>query len=316
MQRSGTSTIARAVHALGVPLGNNLLPANIFNPRGYWEDQKIWNVNQQFLDVIGASHQTGGVNCSTILEHPRCEALIARTAAYLKKQFHGLPLWGIKDPHIGRLLPVWQIIFQRLAVEPSYVIAVRNPMSIADSLERCGLADRQSGFVLWLENIFSAITQTAAHRRVFVDYDELFTDAPGQLHRLASALDLPPSADRSLNIQDFSQNFLSKTLRGSAYSLQDLRAEFPAPSVFYDLYHFLQQAAKDQLTPDARTAQWTALTGRYADLHRCLVAGAWQYQQLLSRYQRKQRLLSPLKKMEKMIRKGRKRFMQGSRAAL
>ncbi|MHB1768679.1 MAG: sulfotransferase family protein [Phycisphaerae bacterium] len=316
MQRSGTSTIARAVHALGVPLGNNLLPANIFNPRGYWEDQRIWRLNQQFLDLIGASHQTGGVNCQSILDHPQCENLIAKTTAYLHKQFNHYALWGLKDPHIGRLLPIWKIIFQRLNVQPSYVISVRNPLSIAESLDRCGLADRESGFVLWLENMYSAVSETLQSNSVFVDYDELFGQASIQLLRMANALDLPAGPQQERNIEDFAENFLSENLRGSSYSLQQLRATFADPSIFFDLYECVRMAAHDQLAAPAFSHQWSLISRRYADIHRCLIAGASQHQRLLSRYQHRNRIWKPLKKMEKMIRTGRKKLMQGSRAAL
>ncbi len=316
MQRSGTSTIARAIHALGVPLGNNLLPANIFNPRGYWEDQRIWRLNQQFLDLIGASHQTGGVNCPSILEHPKCESLITKATVYLHKQFGECALWGVKDPHIGRLLPLWKIIFQRLGVEPSYVIAVRNPLSIAESLQRCGLADKESGFVLWLENMFSVVCETRQSTRVFVDYDELFGHAPEALRRIAKTLALPGGPRQSQNIADFAENFLSENLRSSRYTLEQLRAAFPAPSLFFDLYEFVRRAAHDQLSPEDFSQQWAVMTDRYADIHRCLSAGAAQYQKLLARHQRRNRLWKPLKEMEKMVRTGRKKLLQGSRAAM
>lgn len=316
MQRSGTSTIARAVHALGVPLGNNLLPANIFNPRGYWEDQRIWRLNQQFLDLIGASHQTGGVNCQEILDHPQCEKLIAKTTLYLHKQFNHCALWGLKDPHIGRLLPIWKIIFHRLNAQASYVVAVRNPLSIAESLERCGLAGRESGFVLWLENMYSVVSETLRDRTVFVDYDALFGDAENQLLRIAKSLDLPAALRQKQNIRDFADNFLSENLRGSSYDLEALRRTFADPSVFFDLYELVRMAAHDQLSADAFSRKWSLVMRRYADIHRCLMAGASQYQRLLERYQHRNRLWRPLKKMEKMVRTGRKRLLQGSRAAL
>ena len=316
MQRSGTSTIARAVHTLGVTLGNNLLAPNMFNPRGYWEDQRIWKLNQQFLDLIGASHQTSGVNCGKILDHPQCEKLIARTTAYLRKEFNAYTTWGLKDPHIGRLLPMWKIIFHRLNVRPSYVIAIRNPLSIAESLERCGLADRESGFVLWLENMHSAVSETLSDHRVFVDYDQLFGRAESQLLRMARALDLPVGPEQKRNIEVFANHFLSDNLRGSSYGLPQLRAMFADPSIFYDLYECVRMAAHDQIAGDALSDRWSLISRRYADIHRCLIAGSLQYQHLLERYQNRNRIWKPLKKMEKMVRTGRKKLMQGSRAAL
>ena len=49
MHRGGTSTIARALRALGVPLGDQLLPPTDANPRGYWEDVEVVAINEELL---------------------------------------------------------------------------------------------------------------------------------------------------------------------------------------------------------------------------------------------------------------------------
>ena len=54
MHRSGTSAIARGLKALGVELGNNLMPpvANN-NEKGFWEDVEIHALNQAVLATLG-----------------------------------------------------------------------------------------------------------------------------------------------------------------------------------------------------------------------------------------------------------------------
>jgi hypothetical protein len=47
--RSGTSMVAGALHAAGYHMGDQLLPANLANPRGYFEDRAINNLNEDLL---------------------------------------------------------------------------------------------------------------------------------------------------------------------------------------------------------------------------------------------------------------------------
>ena len=49
MHRSGTSAITRGLEVLGVNLGDNLYPAAIDNPKGFWEDNDFLGINEELL---------------------------------------------------------------------------------------------------------------------------------------------------------------------------------------------------------------------------------------------------------------------------
>src|ERR1700760_2987954 len=54
MHRSGTSAIARGLKALGVSLGDRLLPPDVgINDSGYWEDVDFNSLNSAMLRALG-----------------------------------------------------------------------------------------------------------------------------------------------------------------------------------------------------------------------------------------------------------------------
>jgi hypothetical protein len=53
MHRSGTSAITRGLQALGVELGDRLMPGDRYNPAGYWEDADIVDTNGRLMAALG-----------------------------------------------------------------------------------------------------------------------------------------------------------------------------------------------------------------------------------------------------------------------
>ena len=53
MHRSGTSAVIKALSCMGVSLGDNFMPAGIDNPKGFFEDKAINQLNIEMLEAIG-----------------------------------------------------------------------------------------------------------------------------------------------------------------------------------------------------------------------------------------------------------------------
>jgi hypothetical protein len=54
MHRSGTSAITKGLELFGMDLGQNLLAANEYNPKGYFEDNQLVNINDNILRKSGS----------------------------------------------------------------------------------------------------------------------------------------------------------------------------------------------------------------------------------------------------------------------
>lgn len=258
MHRSGTSLVARALNLLGVELGEDLLPPGPDNPTGYWESQTIMDINETLLGALGMTWDSVLPIDPSEWDRPRIKELQLDALEQLRMKFADKGLWGFKDPRTARLLPFWQTIFRHLDVDDSYVLTIRNPLSIAKSLaspNRVNLyppAYRRTGFapekayVLWLEHMLSAFVYTEGKRRVVIDYDHLLASPSTQLRRIVERLSLPSKDQIDSAIAEFEGRFLDLNLRHGKFESQDLQLDSNAHGVIASLYEFFRTLALDE----------------------------------------------------------------------
>lgn len=237
MHRSGTSAITRSLQLLGVDLGEELIPSNFDNPRGYWEDADVVALNEEILRELGSTYLrlSGGsfdFNASAAFLE-----LEARATRLVLSKIESCAIWGIKDPRICRALPFWQRIFSNLNVDDSYVIALRDPVSVAESLARRDGLQNEKAYYLWLEHVIPSVSLTSGKKRVFVHYDAMLEAPAVELMRIAEALCLPqPLAGE---VAEFEQQFLDPSLRNSHYSTTAFMGIAGTPDIVKKLYIFL-----------------------------------------------------------------------------
>jgi len=56
MHRSGTSAMARIMNLLGVALGEDIVPPQFDNPRGFLEHRKIYEIHDKLLSGLGSAY--------------------------------------------------------------------------------------------------------------------------------------------------------------------------------------------------------------------------------------------------------------------
>ena len=143
-----------------------------------------------------------------------------------------------------RILPFWQSVFAHLKVPVSYVIACRNPMSVARSLAKRDRFDLEKGYFLWLEHTICSLTRTADQNRIVVDYDRLMEDPALQLERMAQCLGVTFDPEGP-EFDAFSRLFLEESLRHSRFHPEDVDLEKSAPPSAAALYKVLDGLAGD-----------------------------------------------------------------------
>ena len=124
--RSGTSLTAQWLHRAGLPLGDQLLPADSSQPDGHFEDRGL-------VDLDAAWLQRQGTNW---LFHD--EVALAPDAAYTEavggyiagRDRDGVA-WGIKDPRLCLALPAWD---EALGERGRFVLVIRHWAECAQSL--------------------------------------------------------------------------------------------------------------------------------------------------------------------------------------
>jgi hypothetical protein len=210
MHRSGTSSLAGLVSCLGVPIGEDLLEANDWNPRGYAELRRVVEIHDRFLATLGLRWDSARAP----MEWEGDAALEARAAlrATLSDEFSGRPLFAVKDPRMCRLLPLWRPVLAALGASPSHVIVLRHPLEVAASLERRDGLTRSRCHLLWVQHLLAAERETRGTPRSFVSYDELMGDWRGVAKRLAGDLGLAWPRDPEAAAGEV-EDFLSNDLR-------------------------------------------------------------------------------------------------------
>lgn len=118
--RSGTSFLCQLLESMGVPFGEPLLEADQYNTRGYYERLGIKQLRKEYLATDDVAER------QVIRDELRDIA---------SAQFEKGSLWGLKDAGEQCFVHVWKDIFEELGVDARYLLALRDPMSMYESVK-------------------------------------------------------------------------------------------------------------------------------------------------------------------------------------
>jgi len=246
MHRSGTSVFARSLRVLGVELGERLMPPDPHNPRGFWEDLDVVGINERVLAALGRDWRSSTLIDAADWDCGLLAPLASEAEELLKSRLERYGTWGFKDPRLCLLLPFWQPIFQRLGLQEGYIIALRNPRAVADSLESRDRIFPELSHFLWLQHLDAALVNTAGKARVVVDYDEMLGNPHAQLCRIAKQLKFaPPVADDPV-LHSFATGFLEPKLRHHQYYCEVSPADSHLTGLALTAFGSLRAVALDQ----------------------------------------------------------------------
>jgi GT2 family glycosyltransferase len=190
MHRSGTSALTGVLSWLGVDLGQQLLPQHATNERGFWENFQVVEGNENVLKTLNTTWFNPAPFPKFWWQYETLIPLRDYLAKVLRHNFAGCPLWGLKDPRLCRLLPLWGPLLEATGSALGFVIMVRNPHEVAASLARRDGLSANTAVHLWLENVLAAEQDTRAFRRVFVTYDELLENGEETVDKIARDLNV------------------------------------------------------------------------------------------------------------------------------
>jgi hypothetical protein len=190
MHRSGTSVFTGVLEALGVELSPHLMPSHADNPSGYWEHLEIVEVHDALLHAFGSCwHEVCPLPDRWWLDE-RVDKYRAKIAAILRRDFGDTPLWGLKDPRLCRLLPLWLPLLRELRCAPHFALVGRSPWAIARSLHKRDQFSESKSLLLWLEHLLEAERGSRGFPRGFTTYEALLADWRGALNGVQNALAL------------------------------------------------------------------------------------------------------------------------------
>ena len=244
MHRSGTSALCGALDLIGVDFGKHLLSATDANEKGHWEHEEIVRVHDGLLAALGSGWNDDEPLPSDWVEREITREVGSRLIGILERDFAHSSVFGMKDPRLCRLLPFWFPIFQTLRIEPYFVLVVRHPWEVAESLAKRDGIEHSRSYLLWLEHVVQAESATRGHKRSFVRYEELVDDPIALLGELREQI----GADlRELSgIQTLLRQFLDPALRHHRFTEKAGKLKRPVPQLALDFYDTIRKASTSQ----------------------------------------------------------------------
>lgn len=237
--RSGTSLIGGAMRALGMWFDDeHLIPGDDDNPKGYFEDARVVQLNGRILEALNQHWATPAFD----ITHPQHARKLLNeyvSACDILKDFNAHSnAWVIKDPRISLTLPVWRDALR--LVEPTrefyQITLLRDPMACAVSQQKRNSrepgyrndllhitgADLDETLMSWITHNLS-ILEVAAIKGpdgvapFIVPFSEVLADPAATLNAMASHLNCKLA---KLEVEKYVDSFVDPDLNRSEKKIE------------------------------------------------------------------------------------------------
>jgi hypothetical protein len=233
MHRSGTSALAGVLSQLGVSFGDKLIPAiEGVNEKGFFEHTDLVSLNQAVLHALGRSWLDLDAMPDLWWQQEALKALSTEIIAVLQRDFDEEDVWGLKDPRMCRLMPLWQQLLIEAGIESRVILCFRHPLEVAGSLCRRDGLNFNLAIAMWFQHVLECERDTRDTLRSSMCYEALLADWHTEFSRVGRELEFawPISlAVAEPNVDDF----LEQNLRhvrveqvDAAGGLVDLAVQF------------------------------------------------------------------------------------------
>lgn len=163
------------------------------------------------------------------------------------------------------MLPLWGQLLAETHCQPKCILIFRNPMEVADSLQKRDGITHARAYLLWLGSVIEAERNSRHLPRAFTLYDRLLSDWRHEVASIGSALDInwPVSPDQ---VAGAVEEFIHPSSRHHHVEDQTFLADERIPQQVRDLYAAVVAAVEsgdagnlskhiDELTTDRDSSQ-------------------------------------------------------------
>jgi GT2 family glycosyltransferase len=249
MHRSGTSLATRILNLLGIHLGpvEHLIGSRPDNPKGFWECEPIVDLNTEILERHGGnwheppSFPAGWETAAELAD-------LRQKARTLLASYFAVDNWGWKDPRTCLTLEFWK----QLLPPMHYVICLRSPAEVAESLTKRDGFSTEKSIRLWQSYTGEAIEHTAGLVRHFIFYEDLIHSHREEVSRLArfvgrhDALEQPALSSAIDSFID-TDHYHNRT--SFLNTLDDPKVLFPAKALYFALRSATRSGGASHKTP-------------------------------------------------------------------
>lgn len=241
MHRSGTSLITKSIITLGADPGSNLMLPGEDNPKGFWEDLDIYDLNEKILDFLFFSW-----NKKFHLPFNQFEYFLPlyfdkfapQAIEILNRKLEQNNVIIIKDPRISILLPFWNKVFSSFIAEIKYIFCIRNPLAVSNSIISRNNLKEKGVLDLWsFYNLL--ILNTIENDFLVVEYEKFIESSDSEIERIAQYVKLPYNSFIP-EVSSFKEEYIDKGLNHFHFIEEGLREKiFNYPDIF-SIYNLLK----------------------------------------------------------------------------
>lgn len=208
MHRSGTSVLSHAIDILGADLGDTLLKASKDNQKGYFENKRFLDLNNEILHSIGCTWDN--LIVPTLI--PDSEIYTDKISNAIITEFTGSNFYSIKDPRIIRIKDLWVNAFRKLEITPYFIISNRHPFEVARSLLKRNAIPKKTSLLLWITHQIDGLLLVLNNNGLVITYDNFLRDPHSTIHNIAHYLNIPTS-NKDKDIANFCHDFIDNKLK-------------------------------------------------------------------------------------------------------
>jgi hypothetical protein len=250
MHRSGTSALTRVLNIFGATLPRNTMAAGLGNETGHWEPQKLVDFHDEMLAELDSSwHDWHALDISKLTA--QCRAGIkARIAEIIAAEYGEASLFVVKDPRICRFAPLFLEALTEVGITARSVLIFRNPLEVAQSLERRDGMPREEASLLWLRHVLDAEIATRGTKRAVLSYGDLLTNWKSELQcvSLGTGCIWPNPVE---DVAEHVQRFLDPGQRHHVLSAEDIMLDSRMCDWVAEVYGALHRLRQSPAAPAA-----------------------------------------------------------------
>jgi len=241
MPRSGTSSLAGAIYLLGANLGTNIVPPSPMNPKGYFENRDVVDVDNELLADLGIPWPSPDPYPDGWFVSPEAEKARSKIIEILSRDFTGPGVHLIK---MAPFTPIWLPIIEERGFRLKVFHILRHPSEVIASLHYGqGAArgiDPTRAALLWVRTNLIIETNTRRIPRFFIKYDEFVRSPRTILEQGFEAVGLSEFLyDKDLAL---AEEFVSHHMRHYQAEQLSIKAEPPISDWAAELYDLFPPA--------------------------------------------------------------------------
>ena len=160
------------------------------NERGFWESIVVQVLNDEILESLGCLWIDWKPIDPDWHLSPAATEFRARAHDAIGTEFGDSNLFVLKDPRICRLFPLWLDAIRAHGAEPVVLSPIRNPISVARSLNARDGIDLSFGCLSWTRHVLEAEAASRGLTRAFFRYEDLVSTPQVVVERLSRDLGL------------------------------------------------------------------------------------------------------------------------------